>query len=275
MTIGLAAIVALALARVGLALTRTTYASTYHGYGCLDAVAARQAEAPQAYRILMPWLIAVAERLWPSLKSYRLTALYEPLRLVALAWALWLTGQAVGERGALLVAVLLPVTFYFDYWDWVFELAGLAGALTGNLGAALAGGVLHAASRETAPLGPLVYGAVSGDWAGMMWLLLVVGTEMLLIRLYVGRRPLNCGRWLWRLNWWDLKNLFRRNRPWYLSEMAMALLLTGLTLVAVATGRAGPSWFAPMVLLLTGWTLGRAAEVRVFAGCLLWVAMLV
>ncbi len=265
-------LMALVLDRVHLKLSTGTYGSPYCGLGTVDPVNSRQAESPMAYRTLLPWLIALVERIIPGLKAHRLPALYEPLRILIMAAALAAIAQAVSPLAALIVAVLLGVTFYFDYWDWAVELLGLALALTGNPGAALIGGLLLGASRETAPLVAVTYVLITGDVGQGLQILGATLAVMLAVRLWAGRKPLYCERWMGRVNLDDVRELFQ-NRPFYLSEIAMTLLVTGLTLWAVLSGNAGPAWPVPLALLAAGWLMARAAETRVFTGCLLWVAI--
>ena len=265
-------IAALALDRVQLKLGQPSYRNEYCGMGAIDSINARTAQAPMAYRVLVPWIVGGIEKLFPNLKPHRLTALYEPLKIGLLALALAAAASALGTTRALWIAALLPATFYFDYWDAAVELLGLALALTGRIEYALIGALLLALARETAPLVALTYMLVTRDVGRGLQVLSATLAVMLAVRLWVGRQPLYCERVLGRHNWRDLRDL-RRNRPFYSSESAMSLGLTALTVAAVITGRAGPAWPVPLILLALGWTLARAAETRVFGGCLLWAVL--
>ncbi len=263
-------LIALALDRVQLKLGQPSYGSAYCGIGAVDAVNARAAQAPMAYRVLVPWLIGLAEWLIPALKPHRLTLLYEPLKIGLLAFALAAAAAALGMKGALLVAALLPATFYFDYWDGAVELGALALALTGDVRWALIGGLLLALSRETAPLAAVTYMLVTHDVGCGLQVLSATLAVLLIVRLWAGRKPLYCDRWMVRINAQDVRRI-AANRPVYTSEIAMSLGLTALTLGAVVSGRAGPAWPVPLAVLAAGWTMARAAEPRVFAPCLLWI----
>jgi hypothetical protein len=78
---------------------------------------------------------------------------------------------------------------------------------------------------------------------------------------------------MWRQNWSELRGI-GRNRPVYLGEMAMSLLVTALTLIVVVSGKAGTTWPVPLAILAAGWIFARASETRVFASCLLWISLL-
>jgi hypothetical protein len=248
------------------------YNNLYCGMGAVDTVNQRRAAAPMAYRVLVPWLIWLGE--WVIPRGFRLTALYEPLKIALMAAVLWATAHALGAPAAYLLAALWPITYYFDYWDWAAESFGLAAALTGTFPLALVGGVVHGLSRETAPLVALTYALVTHDWIGAMILAGVIAVVMGGVRLWAGRKELYCERVMWPVNLRDVRGILR-NRPVYLSEIGMTLAITILTMVTILMGKAGPAWPVPLALLIAGWVLARAAEPRVFAGCLLWIVMLV
>jgi hypothetical protein len=263
------------LDRAQIKMCAGNYGSQFNGLGCVDNVNRRVALAPMAYRVLVPWLIWLAERIVPSLRSRRLDVLYEPLKVLLLAVALWATQAALGTMAMLALAAMLPATFTFEYWDWEVELAGLALALTGNLELSLIGGGLAALSRpETAPLVALVYGLRTGDVSGTAAVGAVVTLLALAVRLWVGRRRLYCSFWMWRRNIAELCALAKWH-PWYLSNLAVTVAVTAFTLAAVvyaiAGGWAGWTWLVPLAFLGAGWLAGVAAETRIFIPCLLWV----
>ena len=268
-------LLAIALDRVQLKIGAFNYGAIANGHGAIDAVNQRRVKAPVAYRVLVPWLIGGLERVAPGLRRYRLVGLYEPLKIGFMAGALALLAQAIGTKATLIVALLLPATFLFDYWDWAVELGALAAALTGDPWYALAGGLVCALSRETALLVPATYFLVTFDWYGATLIALATAGTLMIVRLLVGDRGRHhYGPWLmWPINWQDIREV-RVNRPWYLGEITVAVLLSLLTLAAVGSGYAGRAWPIPLAVLALGWTLARAAEVRVFSSCLIWVALL-
>lgn len=270
-------VVAWAITRVEFKVCRWNLRSSYNGYGCIDAVVRREALAPMAYRVLIPWAIGFVERIAPATRRHRLTALYLPARIALLAAGLAVAERAVGVAGALLVAALVAVTFHFEYWDWSAELLGLAGALSGDLALATVGASVHALSRpETAPLTAVTWLLGTGDIAGGMWIGAWVVLWTGLVWLRVGRRALYCPRSMWRQNLRDVRGLLA-NRPAYLSEMGVTLALTAGTLAivgyALAAGVLLRAWPVPLAILAAGWWGARAAESRVFGTVLLWWGM--
>ena len=264
-------LVAWVLDRAQLKIAAPSYPNPYCYYASVDAINTRTAVSPMAYRVLVPWLVAAIESWFPSLKAKRLVWVYEPLHIGLIALMFYSVDLAIGRIGMLWFGTLLVVTFYYAYWDYAAEVIGLALALTGNPGMALLGGLIAALSRETAPLGAVTYMLVTGDVGHALQILSAILAVMLAVRLYVGKRKLYCGRVLWRANWRDLK-LITINRPLYLGEISMSLLVSALTLYAVVSGGAGRAWIVPLMLLVLGWTMARASETRVFTGCLLFVA---
>lgn len=258
--------------RVQLKMTGATYGNAYCGMGTIDGVLARNIQAPMAYRVLVPWIIGIAERLFPGLRPHRLPALYEPLKIVLMAYAYWATSLALGVSAALVVAALSGVTFLFDYWDWAVELGGLALALSGRPELAVIGAVLWALSRETFPLAAVTYYLVTEDGRSAALIMMAAVCTFIAARIYVGTKALYCDRFMVKQNWYDLKRIMA-SRPVYMGEMAMTIVVTILTLVSVVSLPA--AWPIPLVLLGAGWTMARAPETRVFSGCLLWIAPLV
>jgi hypothetical protein len=236
-------IVAFALDRVQLKIGAFSYGSKFSGLGAIDDVLARKAPAPVAYRVLVPWLIGLVEQVIPGARRYRLTALYEPFKIASIAAALAMVARAFDPQTALLLAILVATTFYFDYWDWPIEIVAVAGALSGRWEWALVGGLLCALSRETAPLVPATFFLVTFDWYRATLLMLVVLCIMMAVRLYVGPRNSYWTGQMWRVNWTDLRD-WKANRPAYLSEIVLALLIAAGTLrqsLAAMPAELGPS----------------------------------
>jgi len=262
------------LERVHLKVGAFSYGIEFSGIGAIDDVLDGTAKAPMAYRVLVPWLIDLVERICPTLKPHRLSVLYEPLKIALTGCALWAVAYGLGVRSALLIAAMLPATFLFDYWDWTGEMIGVALAFSGMPGWVAAGGMVAAMSRpETALLGSVVYWLETRDAAGALWGAGATLATIVAVRLITGKRELYCERWMWRQNWQDLQAILQ-NRPVYLGEISISLLVTVLTLVSVVSGKAGASWPVPVALLVAGWTMARAAETRVFSVCLLWISLL-
>lgn len=262
---------AILLDRAQLQIGAFSYQSPFNGLGTVDLINDRNAKAPMAYRVLVPWFIGLLERFVPRLTPYRLTV-YEAFKVVSLALALAACNAALGLTGTLLVGALLPVTFGFDYWCWAIELAAFAVALSGSLPLTVLGVLALSLSRETAPLVPLTYGLITHDWIGMAGLFVITGCLMLAVRLYVGKRPMYCDRFMIRRNLAELRH-FLTAQPFLMDYSLMAILLSVVTAGVVLSGRAGEAWPVPLIILGLGWTMGIARETRIFTPVLLWIAM--
>lgn len=268
-------LVALCVDRVCLKMTGPHYKSEFSaGYGSIDPVWRKTSKAPIAYRVLVPWLVRGAERLIPALKPMRLTALYEPIRIIALALALAASEYALGRPAALLVAALLAATFLFDFADWPFELLSFALALSGNMTLCILAVFLHGLARpETAPLAVITYSLVTGDLVGSALAAFSAFLAIVLARGIVGKKPLVMPLGTsFRLNAQDLRDLFK-NRPFYLSETFISLTLIGVTVAVVLAGRAGQAWPVPMAICgaQVFWQ-ARIGETRSLTPALLWIA---
>lgn len=263
---------ALALDRVQLLVAdrNNCYApSPYRsGYGAIDLVNSKKAFSPMAYRVLVPWLIAILERLFHTPIKWRLTLWYEPIKIMIMAVALWGCSLAIGPVGALLVGCMWCVTFWTDYWDGYIEIAALAFAMTGRIELAVVGAVMLGLSRETAPLVGLTYFLVTGDFGSSLCLFTVSFSILSAVRICVGDKKLYCSRWMWRQNIIDLKAFFC-NRPWFISENAFSVYVTLAIFLLPVYG--DPGWQIAAILVIMGWLMGRAAEVRIFGGALVWI----
>jgi hypothetical protein len=266
-------ILAWILDRAQFKIAAPSYPNTYCYYVTIDDVNARKALSPVQYRVLIPWLVAAIESWFPRLKPKRLVWVYEPLHIGLLTLMLYSVDLAIGRTGAWAFATMLGATWQYAYWDYAAEVIGLSLALTGDPRLALLGGLIAALSRETAPLVAITYTLVTGDIGHGLQLLAAICAVLLGVRLWAGHKTLYCDRVLWRANWRDIQRIWR-NRPAYLGEISMSLLVAALTLYAVVSGAAGSAWPVPLALLVLGWVMARASETRVFAGCLVWVAML-
>ena len=254
---------ALLLDRVQLKLTSNDYlpGSFHPGYGIIDRVLKRKAYAPMAYRVLVPWLIG-----WN--KENRFVWLYEPVKILLMAFSMWAASLTLGTLGGVILGILYCSTFWSDYWDVYVEVGCLALALTGQVELALLGAVLLGLSRETAPLVGVTYALVTGDIGVGLQLFAVSCAVLLAVRLYIGKKELYCERMMWRRNIKDLKTIFD-NRPVYLGEMTLSVIISVLILIALSDFPT--AWPVPLALLVMGWLMGRAAETRIFAGCFLWL----
>lgn len=258
-----------ALSRVEMKLTAWNLRSLYNGYGAMESVVKLDAEAPMCYRVLVPivhgWLMRVK-----GLQAQRYLV-YTLLKGALWLWALVMVEVAIGSRGTLVVAALIAATFHFEYWDAAVELGAIGAALTGKPELIVIGAALHGLSRpETLPLMALTAFLCGGWYAGAVASIMGGGLA-LAVRVRVGRRKLYCARWMLRQNLQDVRGLWR-NSPVHLSEIAAALVITVVVIMSVMTS-ATAAGIVPMMYLMVGWTMGRAAESRIFTPCLIWIGM--
>jgi hypothetical protein len=251
MTIVLCLALALCLARVQF-LSARSMNSRWNGYGAIASVQAKIADAPMAYRVLVPWLIGK-----PSMAKYQalqVTFITGALYSVYLAWSLPVM---------LITAGLLTCTFFFDYWDWTIELIGFSLALV-SLPLALISVIIHGLSRETAPLVGLAYALRFHDWLGGLLVALIGIAVLQFVRFVQGKHPLYCDRWMWRRNLRELKT----------PHMGSPYFSAGLSLLAlVGAWLAGWDGLIVPIVLGAGWLMAVAAETRVFIPVLPFAAL--
>lgn len=223
-----------------------TYKSPWCGLGALKIMSDISRSAPMAYRVLgLPFV------------NY-----YHWFKFAGIVWALWNVKYALGETAMFYTAAILPITFWYDYWDWSFELAGLMAAISGNLALAIVAGALWALSRETAPISPLMYFYNAHDWAGTITIAAVIGGIMLVVRLVQGKRDLYCDRFMTRVN---LELLLARNpRAWI--SLALAIIAS---VGIIARGQ-----YPALAIVVAGLTMAKLDETRVFASVIPLAVML-
>ena len=278
----LALIMAWAFERVTLIITAGNLGQPYNGFGCIDAVNKRLTFAPMAYRVLIPWMIWIWEKFLvitkskdETIKKTRITW-YSVFRILLTALAFWAVMTAWDIKTGLVLVVLLLPTIKFDYWDYAGEITGLALAMTGNLALALPGVVIHGLSRETVLLAPVAYYLKTGDMLGSVGLLCAGTVVLVLVRLWAGKRPLYCDRWMIKTNWHNFKQ-FWKYWPLHTSDMVITLgysLFMVLILCNIVNNNQNldPTYVIPLVIFGTGWVMARADETRVFSAALPWLA---
>ena len=253
--------IAFLLERVQLSIGIGRYGSKWNcGIGTISNTLNKNTASPMVYRVLIPWIIGAIERISPRAKRWRLE-IYEILKIVLLGTALWLIAWVWGWQVALIMAVLLPITFRSDYWDWSVELIGLSLGMTGDPLLASIGILLLGLSKETAPIVAIVFYSVTLDAPMTLVLLAIYGLEYAALRWIQGNHKLYCDRWMIKKNLKDLKGLIQM-RPAFLHDLSMTLIITGLAIVAMLQFPAG--WIVIPVILAAGWSLAIAQETRVF-----------
>lgn len=257
-------VIAWLLNRAQHVASRFNYGQPWNGLGAVLGVLERNTYAPMIYRVLVPWLMA------PGLKlKFHAVEVYEIIKIVLMAGALWSVQLAWGWGAALLTAILISSTFLYDYWDCYAELIGINLALTGDLRLALVGVVVHALSRETAILSPIAF-FIATQAAGESAILMGVCVGVLgLVRLVQGKHALYCERWMIKRNWTDIKTMAAFS-PTLMGGIVISLMITLLTIGLAPL--AGWSALIPLAVIAMGWTLAVAEESRVFMAALPWIA---
>lgn len=247
-------------------VTRDNYGAKWNGIGAVGGVLNKDADAPMVYRVLVPWLMNGLRLLkFPMLEAYELLK-------ILFTWGALVSVHLVWGWGvALFVAILLPATFQYDYWDWAPELMGLSLVMTGRFELAIIGVIVWGLSKETAWLGFLAYGLLSYDISGSVILLVVTGLIYLVLRLVQGEHKLYCDRVMLRSN---LQVLFeiKEQRPAWLSSMFFAVLIS---IAAICVGFVTfPKGIIPVGFVFAGWVFAKADEIRVFTAVLPWIGWL-
>jgi hypothetical protein len=221
-----------------------------------------------AYRVLVPWVVGAMEAIFPSLHPHRVVLIYEPLKILLMAYALWATAYSLGTKKALLLAAVLPTTFLYDYWDWALEVGALALALGSDNTPliSIAGGLAVLSRPETVILIPITYWLRTRDSKATLVIATSVFIPMAGVRLWVGHQPLWCPRLMYNVNWRDLLSV-AENNPLYLGEIVMAILFTATTLWSIRNSK---TWIVPVSILIAGWMFARVGETRVLLACVLW-----
>jgi hypothetical protein len=270
-SIFLALFIGWAMERVQMVMCAHNYEAMWNGYGAIEITNRREAKAPMAYRVLVPWLIWLIEYIQKIIKvNIPRINYYQVIKIFLNAYVVWAVAQGWGLMVALMVAAIIPITFKYDYWDWTLELGGIALAMSGRLELAIAGGILAGLSRETAIAIPVAYLLKTYDITGAGYVLLAVAIPLITVRLLVGKRELYCSRWMIKENLAELKRFFKWV-PWFQSEYFISMLIVGLTLSAVLITKP-IGWPIPLMIVAAGLTMGRLEENRTMIVCLPWIA---
>lgn len=266
----IALIAAWCFERAQLIISAPNYNSPFNGFGAIDLVLQGRSKQPMQYRVFLPWLVAFFE----TFKIQRI-GIYEGLKVLMIMGAFWGISLVFGLPAMLLAALLLLLTIKYDYWDWAPEIFGVCMALTGDLRLAVAGGVVHGLSKETAPLVPVAYYIATGDINAAGFVGAFTAFGMVLPRIIYGKKPMYCERIQIKYNLALFKAFsdkgFWKWGQFYFTEIWISCAITLLTIVAVI---ARGSWdgLIPLAILAAGWTMAKADEGRVFALAVPWIA---
>ena len=276
---------AFAIFRIGWAVSERNRFSKFNGFGCIDDVMSKRADAPMAYRVLMPLLVAKIPQRF-KLISYAL------LQVVGIFLLLLTCKTLVSMQFALILGVLVTATMRFDYWDWIPEMGAFVSCALGNLPLAIAWTAASSLSRETSVILPLVW-VLSGHDIKFAGLILVeVAALMSLVRLWQGKKKLYCDRIMiskngqevhqWMLSslhpkpngdiWSPAAILQHGHGAVLISDMLVSIVLTGGALLS-AIHFGIPNGLTPLIVVSMGWTFAIARENRVMGTSLIWICL--
>lgn len=256
-------ILAICLSRIQYISGRFNEKAIWNGYGSIESTLNKTADAPMAYRVLLPWIF--------GLMNGNLIERYEIIRF-ALMWIMLLSVNLVWGLPVMLVfCVLLTATLWYNYWDFMPEVIGITLAMSGNIYLALFGIIIHAMSRETFIIDAPVFVMVSNNWLAGYLLLFVAVYVYLIVRYIQGEHPLYCKRWMITDNY---KMIITPIRPYllyapYISIGLCALALSGAWIYGQWVGLLVP------VMVIAGLTMARINETRVFTSVLPFAAWLI
>jgi len=156
------------LVRLSWVISERNVGVIWNGFGAAQNVLNKSSDAPMAYRILMPLL------LWKIPNQYKLIFYFIFNWLLTFAM-LSTSFLFFGLNVTLFLALLIPITIRYDYWDWIPELGGVIACMSGNLPVAIIWSILSALSRETSLALPIVWMASGFEVKYSMILALIVG----------------------------------------------------------------------------------------------------
>jgi hypothetical protein len=203
----------------------------------------------------------------------------------------------VSDLGLMVFALIMILTFEFDYWDCYVEVIAVCFLLMGDPVYALVGTALWALSKETVLLAPVIGFFVGGPVIAIATLP-GIAVWYLMHRMQ-GKAKLYCDRWGARRRrleaWRKSKNKPALPLYWF---TGLAIILVGiynpadlklaskrrdmapyisvlytLLVVVVALANSGPTIWAALVWPLAAWTMVRARETRVMLPSAVWVAI--
>lgn len=254
--------------RAQAAVASPNYGADYNGLGAVGRVLGRcvRPDSPAGRRVLLPLLLK-----WVPPGRWELA--YEAAMVLGLWAALLTAASAGGLHFALFLAAAAPLTFRYDYWCWVPELGAAAAATSGRLDLALPWFAAAAASKETAPLMPVVWLCYGGGLLPGAGLCLLVAAVMAAV--WAWQRPAKFDRLQAARNGAELEAWLRGvGRPTLLrSDMTGTVALCGAS-VGVVVWLGFPMAVPWLALLAVGWTQSVAVETRVFAALLVPVGQL-
>lgn len=265
MNIALILIVAYVVAKAQHEISRPNIGARWNGFGALHDTYVKKSLSPMIYRILVPYLWS-----WTRNVVKNDAERYGAIRFLLVVYMLLSVYIAVGFWSTIIFSILLIATFWFDYWDYAPEVAGVALCMTGDPWLAAIGIVLWGLSRETVLIAGPAFFLVAGDYYSSALLACLSLFTFLAVRKIQGHKPLYCERWMIRRNW---ELLFRPKYPGLFNAVWVTIATCVLSLAgAIIVGE--PVGLIVPVFIVAGLTMAKIDETRVLAPCLIWVALL-
>jgi hypothetical protein len=249
-------------------------------------------KAPMVYRVLVPWIVAIIEKIvnHPDDDRFDIDRLriYLWVKQALMFSAMIAADYFFGPAVALVMALFWVATFQFDYWDIYGEALGFVLVLGGAtlmvevpwMGVVVAVGVaILVMSRETVWLVPLMVG---GLWLVNGWQMalgafvvqvVIIGLFQLLLRKLQGKWPRYWHRIVIGQNL-DYKE------TWAVPERRYYLILGWLSILFSVFCLIHPdmlpepfraTFFMPAVIAMVGFVGGFVHEPRIFALISLWM----
>lgn len=280
----------------------TNYGSWCNGLGAIgSALAATRnprgpgddhMKAPMVYRVLVPWIVALIEKVVNHKDDDR----FDVKRLRIYLWvkqglmfaAMFAADYFFGPAIALFMALFWVATFQFDYWDIYGEALGFILVLGGAtlmvevpwmVGVVILGVAILVMSRETAWLAPLMVG---GLWLINGWemalgafviQLAVVALLQFMLRRVQGKRPRYWHRIVIGQNLDYTETWAVPERRYYLVLGWLSILFSVLCLIhpEALPSPFRETFFMPAVIAAVGFVGGFVHEPRIFALASLWM----
>jgi hypothetical protein len=251
-------IISSSIIRSQAAIATPNYGTGYNGIGAIPLILSKKAPPPGIHRVLMAMLLRyIPSRFWEPA--------YEIIMVLMLTIALQTANHLFSLPFALSLAALLPLTFRFDYWDWIPELQAALAATSGNFFLCLPSFFFSALSKETSPLLPIIFFCYHPNLPIYQTISLFLVTIIPIITILIIQGNITFDRQMIQRNandllWW-YQNSFRNIL--FRSDMSSTILLTTLSTVAIIQ-LGFPIAIPWLIILFAGWILATAIETRVF-----------
>lgn len=266
MTIWLALLIGFILERIQVIICGNNYDTMFNGYGAIDTTNNRSTLAPMQYRVLVPWMVALYEKLGGK----RRIVFYEIIKVIFTAAAIYSVSLAWNRDVAILTAVMLTMCFRYEYWDWGPELVGFALTMTGHVEYAIVGILFHGLSRETVLILPVLYWLRTGDLFQSIMLGILTGCVYAIPRIWGGPKKLYCDRFYPKRNLELLKEILIWE-PWFLGWTVFSIVCAALALIAVFTTYP-TGWQVVLIMIITSTAMGMIDETRIYGAIFPWIA---